>query len=237
MKERLQKIIARSGIASRRAAERMIQEGRVSVNQRSVTALGTKADERKDEIRIDGKLIAVNPLHIYLMLHKPRGFVTTLKDPQGRPIVTDLIKGIQERVFPVGRLDYDSEGLLLLTNDGEFAYKVQHPKFEISKTYMVKIKGTLSGEEMKTLKEGVQLQDGLVKPLRIGMEKKNKKNSWIEMTISEGRNRVVRRFFESIERPVIRLVRIAISAVELGTLRPGEFRYLSEKEIKRLRGD
>lgn len=237
MKERLQKIIARSGIASRRGAEKMIREGRVSVNQHTVIELGTKADERKDEIRIDGKLIATDALHIYLMLHKPGGFVTTLKDPQGRPIVTDLIKGIPERLFPVGRLDYESEGLLLLTNDGEFAYRVQHPKFEISKTYMVKIKGALSREEMEILKEGVQLQDGFVRPLGISTVKKNKKSSWIEITISEGKNRVVRRFFESIERPVTRLVRIAISDVKLGTLRPGEFRYLREKEIKRLRGD
>jgi 23S rRNA pseudouridine2605 synthase len=142
--ERLQKILSKAGIASRRAAEKMIAEGRVSVNRAVVTAPGTKADAGKDEIRVDGRLVLLDTEKIYLLLHKPQGYVTTMSDPQGRPIVTDLLNGVSRRVYPVGRLDFNSEGLLILTNDGDFANKLQHPRYGIQKTYRVKVEGSLN---------------------------------------------------------------------------------------------
>lgn len=233
MIERLQKIIANAGIASRRAAEEMIRQGRVSVNGVVVRELGTKAGP-EDEIRIDGKLIATEVDKVYLMLNKPQGYVTTLKDPEGRPIVTDLIGDIRERVFPVGRLDYDSEGLLLLTNDGDFAQKLQHPRFRIPKTYMVKIKGNLTKKEINEMKRGLRLQDGMFVPEELEIEKVNKKSCWLKLTIHEGRNRVLRRFFEAVHHPVARLIRIAVGEIALGKLKEGEYRHLKPNEIRRL---
>ncbi|HOO90511.1 MAG TPA: pseudouridine synthase, partial [Syntrophales bacterium] len=166
MEERLQKIIARCGIASRRAAEQMIQNGRVSVNGRVVTQQGVKADAARDEIRVDGGLIskdAVSPL--YLILNKPQGYVVTLNDPQNRPIVSDLLRDVSDRVFPVGRLDFDSEGLLLMTNDGEFSYRVQHPLFKVPKTYMVKVRGNLTNSDAEAIKKGAVLADGSFNPI------------------------------------------------------------------------
>jgi len=167
MTDRLQKIIAHAGIASRRMAEKMISEGRISVNGKIVTELGTKVDIRKDQIRVDGKLISAEVSRVYLMLNKPKGYLTTLKETRERPIITDLLEGVPERVFPVGRLDYDSEGLLIMTNDGDFAYRVQHPKFEITKTYLVKIKGRISKEEIIMIKNGAKLDDGEFKPAHV----------------------------------------------------------------------
>ena len=164
MKERVQKIIARAGISSRRAAEKMIIEGRVTVNYEVVRQLGAKADIEKDEVRVNGTLIHPETSKIYLMLNKPKGYVTTLHDPQGRPVVTDLLTGVSERLFPVGRLDYDSEGLLFMTNDGDFAMKIQHPRFMTPKTYMVKIQGTLSASEIRAHSKGWKLMDRTFKP-------------------------------------------------------------------------
>jgi len=232
--ERLQKIIARSGIASRRFAEEMIKNGRVSVNERIVTIPGTKADGSRDEIRIDGKLISAETSNVYILLNKPRGYITALKDPQGRPVVTDLLEGIHERVFPVGRLDYDSEGLLLMTNDGEFSYRIQHPKFRIPKTYRVKIKGSVTGEEINIFKRGSKLDDGYFKPANIAVEKNNRKSCWLRMIIFQGRNRIIRRFFDSMGRPVVRLIRIGVGEIELSDLHEGEYRHINKKEVKRL---
>jgi len=234
--ERLQKIIARAGIASRRAAERMIRQGRVSVNGRTITELGTKADTRRDEIRVDGSLISRSQggEKIYILLNKPRGYLTTLDDPEGRPVVTDLLEDITERVFPVGRLDYDSEGLLLLTNDGDFANRVQHPRFEVSKTYLAKIKGNISKKDLDAIKQGTSLEDGDFRPLTVLVDKRNKKSCWLKLTIAEGRNRVIRRFFESMGYPVMRLIRIAIDDIETGNLKQGKFRYLKAREIRKL---
>ena len=232
--ERLQKIIARSGIASRRSAEEMIKDGRVSVNERIVTIPGTKADGERDEIRVDGKLISTEASHVYILLNKPVGYITALKDPRGRPIVTDLLEGMHERVFPVGRLDYDSEGLLLMTNDGEFSYRIQHPKFEVPKTYRVKIKGSVTGEEINVIKRGSKLDDGYFKPANVAVEKNNRKSCWLKVTIFQGRNRIIRRFFDSMGRPVVRLIRIGVGEIELNDLREGEYRHLNKKEVKRL---
>jgi len=234
MPDRLQKIIAHAGIASRRMAEKMISEGRISVNGKIVTELGTKVDIRKDEIRVDGKLISTEVSRVYLMLNKPKGYLTTLKDTRERPIIADLLEGVPERVFPVGRLDYDSEGLLIMTNDGDFAYRVQHPKFEITKTYLVKIKGRIPKEEISMIKNGAKLDDGEFKPAHVTVGKINPKSSWLELIIHEGRNRIIRRYFDSLGHPVTRLIRVAIGDIHLGDLRQGDFRYLQKKEVERL---
>jgi len=234
MNERVQKIIARAGISSRRAAEKMIIEGRVTVNNEVVRQLGAKADIEKDEVRVNGKLIHPETSKIYLMLNKPKGYVTTLHDPQGRPVVTDLLTGVSERLFPVGRLDYDSEGLLFMTNDGDFAMKIQHPRFMTPKTYMVKIEGTLAASEIRALSKGVKLMDGTFKPKSFRILKINLKSCWLTLIIEEGRKRVIRRGFQSLGHPVVRLIRTAISDVSLGSLKTGTFRYLTDKEVRSL---
>jgi 23S rRNA pseudouridine2605 synthase len=234
MKARIQKIIAQAGIASRRAAEKMILEGRVTINGLQITEMGAMADPEQDDIRVDGRLISVTTTKIYLLLNKPRGYVTTLDDPQERPIVTSLLPGIQERVFPVGRLDYDSEGLLLLTNDGAFAQRLQHPRYQVRKTYQVKVEGHLTNREMRALSEGVSLDDGLFKPITAALEKKSAKSCWIALTLAEGRNRVIRRAFAALGHPVVRLIRVSLSDLELGDLKPGAYRHLTRKEVFRL---
>jgi len=234
MKERLQKIIAASGISSRRVAEKMILDGRVTVNDAVMRQLGTKADIDADEVRVDGKLILPEVSKVYLMLHKPRGYVTTLNDPEGRAVVTDLLSGISERVFPVGRLDYDTEGLLLLTNDGDFSQRVQHPRFKIPKTYMVKIDGNLTKGEVGELSEGIKLRDGNFKPENLQILGTNRKSSWLALTVTEGRNRLIRRGLESLGHPVVRLIRTAIADINLGNMKAGTFRHLTKKEVRHI---
>jgi 23S rRNA pseudouridine2605 synthase len=234
VKARIQKIIALAGIASRRAAEKLMLEGRVSVNGLPITEMGTMADPEQDDIRVDGRLISVTGAKVYLMLNKPRGYVTTLDDPQNRPIVTNLLPGIQERVFPVGRLDYDSEGLLLLTNDGAFAQRLQHPRYQVARTYRVKAEGHLSNREMRILSGGIPLDDGWFKPLKAELEKKNTKSCWVSLTLAEGRNRIIRRAFSALGHPVVRLIRVSLSDLVLGDLKPGDYRHLTRKEVFRL---
>ena len=234
MEERIQKIIARSGLASRRKAEEMIQEGRVSVNSEIVRELGFKADIDKDEIRVDGKLICAEETKTYLMLNKPRGYVTTLSDPQNRPKVVSLIPELGIRIFPVGRLDYDSEGLLLMTNDGQFAQHIQHPSYRISKTYRVKISGRLNPGDFRRLEQGLELEDGKFSPDSVTLDEINPKSSWLVLKISEGRNRVIRRAFEQLGHPVLRLIRTAVADLQLGNLGEGDFRFLRREEIRKL---
>jgi 23S rRNA pseudouridine2605 synthase len=238
MEQRLQKIIAEMGIASRRRAEEMIIEGRVTVNGR-IVAIGTKADPLKDHIKVDGKLMTGAEKKMYLLFNKPRGVVTSLSDPQGRPTVKDYLKGIKQRVYPVGRLDYDSEGLLLLTNDGEFTHAVLHPSKKVPKTYHVKIKGIILPAEMEKLRSGINLDDVRTAPAKIKTVKKTEHNSWIEITIYEGRKRQIRRMLQRIGHSVIRLIRIRINGVALGSLPPGAYRFLrpeeKEKILKELR--
>jgi len=231
---RIQKIIAQAGIASRRNAEKMVLDGRVTINGARITEMGVRADPEQDDIRVDGRLISVVTSKVYLLLNKPRGYVTTLDDPQDRPIVTHLLTGIEERVFAVGRLDYDSEGLLLLTNDGEFAQRLQHPRYQVTKTYRVKVEGHLSNREIRALSEGVSLEDGFFKPLHAALERKNAQSCWVALTLAEGRNRVIRRAFAVIGFPVIRLIRVALSDILLGDLKPGAYRHLTRKEVYRL---
>jgi 23S rRNA pseudouridine2605 synthase len=233
MEQRIQKILAQMGIASRRKAEELIIEGRVTVNGKIAT-IGMKADLAKDHIKVDGRLLVKPEPKIYLVFNKPVGVVTSLSDPEGRPTIKDFLKGIKYRVFPVGRLDYDSEGLLLITNDGDFAHSLLHPSKKIPKTYVVKVKGIIDEDAMERLRRGVRLEDGLTAPAKVKKVRLAESNSWVEVTIYEGRKRQVRRMLEKVGYPVIKLRRIAIGGLKLGNLRPGEMRRLTQEEIKRL---
>ncbi|MDI6728222.1 MAG: pseudouridine synthase [Thermodesulfovibrionales bacterium] len=233
MEQRIQKILAQMGIASRRKAEELIIEGRVTVNGKIAT-IGMKADLAKDHIKVDGRLLVKPEPKIYLVFNKPVGVVTSLSDPEGRPTIKDFLKGIKYRVFPVGRLDYDSEGLLLITNDGDFAHSLLHPSKKIPKTYVVKVKGIIDEDAMERLRRGVRLEDGLTAPAKVKKVRLSESNSWVEVTIYEGRKRQVRRMLEKVGYPVIKLRRIAIGGLKLGNLRPGEMRRLTQEEIKRL---
>ncbi len=235
MLERIQKIISAAGITSRRAAEELIAEGRVRVNGTVVTELGSKADASKDHIKVDGKLINPKQPPTYVMLNKPAGFVTTMSDPEGRPTVQDLLKGIKVRVYPVGRLDYNTEGLLLMTNDGDFAHLVTHPKHEFPKTYLAKVKGVVEDGQIANLEQGIYLDDGKTAPARIKKIRKEEANSWLEITIHEGRKRQVRRMFDRVGHSVIKLKRIKTGNLTLGDLPEGSYRYLTPGEVQGLR--
>jgi 23S rRNA pseudouridine2605 synthase len=234
MKERLQKIIAAAGLASRRQAEEWITAGRVTVNKKSVK-LGDQADPAIDRIEVDGRPLGASERKMYVLLHKPAGYVVSLKDPQGRPVVTDLLAGLPARLFPVGRLDYNTEGLLLLTNDGELAQRLAHPSHEIGKTYLVKVRGHLGPAACERLAKGVLLDDGPTAPARIDRVRGTTGHTWFEITIHEGRNRQVRRMCEAIGHPVARLKRIRLGFLELGDLPSGEYRQLTPGEVQRLK--
>jgi 23S rRNA pseudouridine2605 synthase len=238
MKKRLQKILSELGIASRRKAEELILQGSVTVNGQ-VASIGMKADPEEDYIKVSGKLVA-GPLKkgiqkVYLMFHKPKGVVTTLFDPEGRPAVKDYLKDMKYKVFPVGRLDFDSEGLLLLTNDGDFANAVLHPSRQIPKTYLVKIKGETEEDELDKLRRGVKLEDGLTLPAKVKRIRRSENNSWLEMTIHEGRKRQIRRMLEKVGHPVLKLKRVSIGGLKLRDLRPGELRHLTPDELRTIR--
>ncbi len=233
MEERLQKIISRAGLASRRTAEELILAGRVKVNG-AAAMLGMKADEARDEILIDGKPLGDRGIRLYLLLHKPPGYVTTLKDPQGRPVVTDLLQEIPQRIYPIGRLDYNSEGLLLLTNDGDFAQKIGHPRNRMPKTYRVKVQGNPEKKHLEALRSGIRLEDGIFRPLEVNQEKRNPKSTWISLAIVEGRNRVIRRALESLGFRVARLIRTSIGPIDLADLPPGRWRHLTREERQAL---
>ncbi|HEY6011610.1 MAG TPA: pseudouridine synthase, partial [Nitrospirota bacterium] len=235
MLERIQKIISAAGVTSRRAAEELITEGRVRLNGQVVTELGTKADASKDHIKVDGKLINPKQPQTYVMLNKPAGFVTTMSDPEGRPTVQDLLKGVKVRVYPVGRLDYNTEGMLLMTNDGDFAHLITHPKHELPKTYLAKLKGVLDEKAIDALETGVFLEDGKTAPAKLKKVRKEEANSWVEITIHEGRKRQVRRMFDRVGRSVIKLKRIKTGSLVLGDLPEGGFRYLTQEEVRGLR--
>jgi 23S rRNA pseudouridine2605 synthase len=234
MEQRLQKIIAEMGLASRRKAEEFILEGRVTVNGK-VATIGMKADTMKDHIKVDGKLLFRPEKKVYYILNKPRGVVTSMNDPEGRPTVVDFLGGIKQRVFPVGRLDYDSEGMLLLTNDGEFAHAVLHPSKKIPKTYLVKIKGNLEDENLEKLRHGIRLDRTVTAPARVKRLRKAENNSWIEMVIYEGKKRQIRRMLERVGHSVIRLMRVKINGLDMGPLKPGLYRQITSEEMKALR--
>lgn len=233
MLQRIQKILAQMGVASRRKAEELILEGRVTVNGK-VATLGMKADIEKDHIKVDGRLLLKPEKKIYLMLNKPRGVVTSLYDPEGRTTIRDLLKDIKYRIFPVGRLDYESEGLLLITNDGDFAQSILHPSKKISKTYLVKVKGILTDEKILSLRKGVPLEDGTTAPAKVIKIRESEKNCWLQITIYEGRKRQIRRMLEKVGHPVLKLKRIAIGDLRLGRLKPGQYRMLSKEDIEKI---
>src|SRR5512136_1192992 len=218
MLERLQKILSRAGVASRREAEMIITSGRVAVNGSVVTELGSRADASVDRITLDGRLLRIEVERVYILLNKPAGYVTTLKDPQGRPVVTDLLKGVRERVYPVGRLDYNTEGLLLLTNDGELANGLAHPRHEVEKEYMVRVRGSVTQEQLQSLSAGVDLDDGKSAPAQVKLVSESENNTWISVTIHEGRYRQVRRMCEAVGLTVVRLKRTRYAFLETGEL-------------------
>jgi pseudouridine synthase len=231
--ERLQKYLAHAGIGSRRKCEELIIQGKVTVNDEVVT-LGTKIDPAQDIVKINGKVITKKEAKIYLMLNKPAGYVTTAKDNYGRFTVLDLVKDVKARIYPVGRLDYETEGLLLLTNDGQLAYRLTHPKYEITKVYQALVKGVPKETELNKLREGIILEDGLTAPAGVQALTKLKDQALIEISIHEGRNRQVRRMFEAIGHPVLKLKRIKMGPLSID-IPVGEYRFLTEKEIQALK--
>lgn len=235
MLERIQKIIAQAGIASRREAERLILAGKVTLNGKVVDELGTKVDTDNDYIKVNGKLITRPEPKSYLILYKPSGYVTTTNDPEGRPTIMELLQKVKVRVFPVGRLDFDTEGLMLCTNDGELAHKLQHPSHEVPKTYLAKVDGVPTKEEIIRLRQGIRLEDGMTAPARVKIIRKLEANTWVEIIIHEGRNRQVKRMFDAIGHSVIKLKREGFDFLELGDLKPGDFRHLTAEEIKKLK--
>ena len=232
--QRLQKLIAAAGICSRRQAEVLIEAGRVLLNGR-VALLGEQADPRRDTILVDGRPLRATGTFCYLLMHKPVGVVTTLRDPGGRPVVTDLLRDVPARVYPVGRLDLTTSGLLLLTNDGELANHLAHPSHEVAKTYLVRVRGMLTPEAIHSLEQGVRLDDGLTAPAKVARVRCSGGHAWFELTIHEGRNRQVRRMCEALGLPVSRLMRIRYAFLTLGELAPGQYRHLTAAEVARLK--
>jgi pseudouridine synthase len=233
--ERIQKILARAGVASRREAERMVLEGRVSVNGKVVDQLGFKADSLRDHIKVDGKRLFRPEPKITILLNKPRHYLSTVKDPAGRPTVMDLLKGVRWRVYPIGRLDFDAEGLLLLTNDGDLAYHLSHPKFSMRRTYWAKVEGVPDQKKLMRLKRGVMLEDGEAKVVSAHILRKMEKHSWVEAIVTEGRNHLVKRIFSAIGHPIRRLKRVGYGPIGLGDLPIGQFRSLTDEEMERLK--
>lgn len=235
--ERLQKILSRAGLASRREAERWIVEGRITVNGSVIRKLGSQADPAKDSIKVDGKRIKPAASPLYYAFHKPPGVITTLNDPQGRPDLTPYLArlGEKRRVFPVGRLDYNTTGLLLLTNDGDLALRLAHPRYGVKKLYRAKLSACPGDQDLEQLRKGVRLDDGMSSPARARVVDKLKKNAWVEIEVQEGRKREVRRMFEALGYFVEKLIRIRIGPVSLGPLPQGELRPLSQIEVKALK--
>jgi len=235
MEIRLQKVIADAGVASRRKAEELITAGRVMVNGQVIRELGTRVDPEKDHVKVDGRHLKPAPPQTFIMLNKPKGVISTLNDPEGRPTIKHLLHGVSLRIFPVGRLDFDTEGLMLLTNDGEIAQALLHPRYHVPKTYSVKVKGVLSDEQIGQLERGVSLDDGMTAPAMVKKMHKTEANSWIEITIHEGRKHQVKRMLEVVGHPVLKLERVRFGPLSLGDLPPGQFRFLTDREANAIR--
>ena len=229
--ERLQKILSQAGIASRRASEQLMIEGRVTVNGATIRELGTKADAGHDDIRVDGRRIKIPERHLYVLLNKPRGYVTTRSDPQKRPTVIDLLVGVREYLYPVGRLDYDSEGLLILTNDGDLAARLTHPRHGVARVYEVVVRGEPDPHDMSRLTKGVSIDGHRTKPAEVV----SLGPSRLRITVREGRNRQVRKMCDAIGHPVAELRRVAIGPLRDPKLKVGSWRLLSAQEVERLR--
>jgi 23S rRNA pseudouridine2605 synthase len=233
--ERLQKYLARAGVASRRHAEGLITAGRVKVNNQRVTELGVKVEAGKDLVTVDGELVAPTQARAYYILYKPPGVVTTLSDPQGRPTVGSLLEGkVKERVFPVGRLDYDAEGALLLTNDGELANTLMHPRYQVRRTYLAKVKGAPLAATLEKLRGGVRLEDGPFKPTSAEVFESAEKNTWLKLVVTEGRPHLIKRLCAAVGHPVVRLFRPFHASVGVEGLEPGRLRRLNAEEVVRV---
>ncbi|KAF5063775.1 pseudouridine synthase [Anaerotignum sp.] len=236
MEERLQKFLAEAGVASRRKAEELIAAGKIKVNGKVVTELGTKIDPKKDEVLYLDKEVSKKEVEmVYIMLHKPEGYVTTAKEQFGRPGVMDLVRDVKERIFPVGRLDYDTSGLLLLTNDGDLTYKLTHPKHDVDKTYIAKLYGTPDDMDLQKFRRGVVIDGKQTKPAKMQILEKGERQSTVEIIIHEGRNRQVRKMCEVIKHPIAQLKRVATGELTMGDLPKGKYRHLTPKEIKYLK--
>jgi pseudouridine synthase len=237
--DRLQKILSAAGVASRRLSEELIVQGRVSVNGETVTELGTKADPAIDEIKVDGRRIKTGQRRRYVLLNKPRGYITTRSDPEGRPTVMDLMKAVKEYIYPVGRLDYDSEGLLLLTNDGELAARLTHPRHEVEKVYEARVRGVPDDKALDRLARGVPIDGRRTAPAKIRASEPFARGSGeqtiVEISIHEGRQRQVRKMFEAVGHPVVRLKRVRIGPLEDPEMPIGHWRELTPKEVAQLR--
>jgi 23S rRNA pseudouridine2605 synthase len=234
---RLQKVIADAGVASRRKAEDLIRQGRVTVNGEVATEMGLKVDPTRDHVKVDGRHLKPAAPKAYVILHKPKGVLTTLEGSGGedRPTVQHLLRGVKQRVFPVGRLDYDTEGLLLLTNDGELSQRLLHPRYHVPKTYLVKVQNVLDGAQIRMLERGVRLSDGMTGPAHIRKVRRTEENSWIELTIYEGRTHQVKRMLEAVGHRVLKLKRLRFGPLHLGDLAKGRYRFLSDREIHALK--
>ena len=232
--ERLQKLLSHAGIASRRRAEQLILEGRVTVNGAVITELGTKADPERDHIKVDGKRVGPPERLVYLAMNKPKDYMSTVMDPEGRPTVIDLLRGVKSRVYPVGRLDYASEGLLLLTNDGDFAKRITSPASHVTKTYLVKTNGPLSPEQEEKFREGVPLGGKKTAPAGLKLVQRAQ-NPWYEVRLIEGRQNQIRLMFKHFGRLVEKLKRLRIGFLDLGSLQPGKFRHLTAGEVASFR--
>jgi 23S rRNA pseudouridine2605 synthase len=230
--QRINRILSLAGITSRRKADELIKAGRVMINGQVATEVGGKAVWGTDSIRVDGREIPLPDDRLYLMLNKPFGYISSLNDPAGRPIVSDLLKEVSQRVYPVGRLDFDSLGLLLLTNDGEWAYRLTHPRFRVPKTYKVTLDGVISHQALATLRKGVQLQDGFSGPAKVTAVGEDRGRSVVRLTLRLGRSRIVRRMMEAVGYQVIHLVRTGFGILELGGLKIGKYRNLEPDEVR-----
>ena len=213
----------------------MVIEGRVMVNGRIIDTLGFKADPLKDHIKVDGKKLTRFEPKVTLLLNKPKGYLSTVKDPQDRPTVMDFLKKVKWRVYPVGRLDFDAEGLLLLTNDGDLTYLLSHPKFSIPRTYWAKVEGVPDEKKLTQLKMGVMLEDGRARVVSFHILRQGEKNSWVRVVVTEGRNRLVKRMFSAIGHPVLKLKRVEFGPIRLGNLPIGQYRYLTPAEVQDLK--
>ncbi|MGL1931130.1 MAG: rRNA pseudouridine synthase [Desulfotalea sp.] len=229
---RLQKYLACSGLTSRRKAEQFILDGRVEVDGKVVTELGTKVTPDKETVKVDGKLIKLEEQKVYYLLHKPRGYVTTLSDPQGRPVITELMTGVKERVYPVGRLDFDTEGALIMTNDGDLSQKILHPSFETFKTYHANLKGIPSKSNLDKLAHGISIDNKMTAPAKISVISRNANSCTASITIHEGRKHQVKKMFAAIGHPVTYLKRIAYGKLKLGNIPKGQFISLSSKDLE-----
>jgi len=237
MSQRLQVIIAKAGITSRRKAKLMIQEGRVKVNNRVVREPGMQVDLARDTIRVDGKIIQNLEPKLTIILNKPKGVITTLSDPQGRVTIKDILPRFKQRLFPIGRLDYHTEGAILLTNDGELCHMLQHPRYGLKKVYLVKVKGKPSESDLDRLRRGIFIDGRKTTSAKVRRMDKKGTHTWLEISIREGRNRQIRRMCQAIGHPVLKLKRIQVGPLSIGKLKPGEFRVLTRHEIDRLKSE